>query len=268
MSANDENQLLATMAGEREANRTVVLLASMGIGARLEMGPGVAFSVYVSPSDLDEARRLLAEDDVSVVAEAPAAPERSPEAPARWFGRGAWAVVALAAACIALFAVASKGGSGIKRSRLLELGAIESARIDSGELWRLLTAVFLHFDAGHLLANLAVLTFVGPPLAHQVGASRFVLVFLASGIGGNVVSHLASPAAGLKAGASGAIAGTLGALGGRALARRPPQGRKPWQTLGALAALYGMLIGFGPRSDHAAHVGGLLCGVLLGRWLR
>jgi len=93
-------------------------------------------------------------------------------------------------------------------------------------------------------------------------------VFLASGVGGNVASYFVTPAVGLKAGASGAIAGVLGALGGQALRPSRPRRRKWWQTLGALAALYGLLIGFSPRSDHVAHVAGLLVGLALGRWLR
>ena len=73
-----------------------------------------------------------------------------------------------------------------------------------------------------------------------------------------------TPSLALKAGASGAIAGVLGALGGQAL--RPRETRyKNWQVLGALAAVYGLLIGFGPGRDNTAHLGGFLAGLLLGR---
>jgi len=109
---------------------------------------------------------------------------------------------------------------------------------------------------------------LAPPLAHQVGAARFVALFLASGIGGNVASHLLVPAAGLKAGASGAIAGVLGALGGLALRPERQTRYRSWQRLGAMAAIYGLLIGFGPGRDNVAHLAGLIVGFVLGRWMR
>jgi membrane associated rhomboid family serine protease len=77
----------------------------------------------------------------------------------------------------------------------------------------------------------------------------------------------------VKAGASGGICGLLGALAGVALARMAAaddaRGRRPaWQTLGALAALFGMIVGFEPGRDHYAHVGGLVSGLFLGRMIR
>jgi rhomboid protease GluP len=165
-----------------------------------------------------------------------------------------------------MFVLSTQGEGAGSRSRMLELGAIDYARIHAGEHWRFLTAIFLHFDVSHLLSNLSVMLIVGPPLAHQIGPGAFVLVFLATGVGGNVVSHLVTPAVGLKAGASGAIAGVLGALGGVALSRPSTDTRRTtWRTLGALAAIYGFLVGFGPGRDNVAHVAGLVTGLLLGR---
>jgi membrane associated rhomboid family serine protease len=252
-----------------EANRLIVLLASAGIVTRLDADGSGGVALYVSWRDADVARRLLVDEDTTRDALAmPSTIEDGPPPPTKWFGRGSAAVFALAIACIAIFALALQDGTAGVRTRLLELGAIERTRIEAGETWRFVTAIFLHFDVGHLLGNLAILLIVGPPLAHHFGPALFVLLFLASGIGGNVASHLIAPGYGIMAGASGAIAGVLGALGGLALRPDRPRRRKSWQTLGALAALYGLLIGFGPQSDHIAHLGGLLCGIALGRWVR
>jgi membrane associated rhomboid family serine protease len=79
------------------------------------------------------------------------------------------------------------------------------------------------------------------------------------------VSHQLAPITGLKAGASGAIAGTLGALGGHALRPNPDSRFRSWHRVGALAAFYGLLIGFGPGRDNTAHLAGLLIGVVMGR---
>jgi rhomboid protease GluP len=251
-----------------DANRIVVLLASMGIESSVNLDGRGGLAVFVRPIDLDAARRLVGEEiraletrERMVAAEPIAAPER-------WFGRGKTAVLAVAAANVVAFVVASRGDDAASRARLLAFGAIDRAHIEAGEYWRFVTAMFLHFDGGHLLANLAVLMFVGPPLAHLAGSWMFLLVVFVSGTGANVISHLVAPTLGLKAGASGAIAGVLGTLGGRALRPDQPRRRKAWQTLAALAAIYGLLVGFGPRSDHVAHLAGLGIGIALGRWVR
>lgn len=254
---------------DADANRIVVLLASMGIEARAELDEYRALGVYVPGADLDAARRLLADEPAfsSVEGETDAA-KLDLIAPKAWFGRGSAAVLAVMAACVAVFITALRGADAGTRSSWLALGAIDAARVDAGEHWRFLTAVFLHFDIGHLLANLGVLAIVGPPLAHQLGASGFLVVFLLSGVGGNVASHLLMPAVALKAGASGAITGVLGALGGMSLRPERRERRKAWQTLGAIAVIYGFLVGFSATSDNVAHVGGLVAGLLLGLVMR
>jgi rhomboid protease GluP len=259
--------LLRTGLGEAEANRFVVLLASMGIESSVGAGDYGGLSLYVAAEQLDAARRLLTEE-----AQKPFAYRRvrggDPLAlESSWFGRGSSAVGTVIAACVALFVYLLGSEGEALRGRMLALGAIDRSRLDAGEYWRLLTAIFLHFDAGHLLSNMAVLVVVGPPLAQMVGPWLFLLVFFASGVGGNVASYLLAPAGGLKAGASGAIAGVLGALGGLALAPERRSRWRPWQTLAALAALYALVIGFSPRSDHVAHLGGLLVGLVSGRLL-
>jgi len=59
----------------------------------------------------------------------------------------------------------------------------------------------------------------------------------------------------------------LGALGGTSL--DPGWGRrfKRWQVVGALVAIYALLVGAGPERDNAGHLGGLLAGIVLGRLL-
>jgi rhomboid protease GluP len=250
---------------EAEAGHLVVLLASMGIDAKLERDAHRGLAVWVPECDLDAARAVIADELAPVVGEEEARPgDVGLVAPKAWFGRGAIAVLGMMAVCVAVFVATLRGADTGTRSSLLRLGAIDSARVSDGEYWRLLSAIFLHFDADHLLSNLAVLAIVGPPLAHQIGAWRFLLVFLVSGVGGNVASQLIMPMVALKGGASGAITGVLGALGGLSLRPERRVRRKAWQTLGALAAIYGFLVGFDVTSDNVAHLGGLIVGLALG----
>jgi len=261
---------------EEQATRVVALLLAMGITPHAEtsFGAGGDIRITVASADLERARRLLDEEFPDglerhgLLAANLEAAEPAAAPPEHWFGRGTGVLLALAAACVVVLVASLSGPDAGSRSRLLDLGAISWAAVERGEVWRLLTAIFLHFDVGHLAANMLVLLLVGPPLAHQLGPLRFLLVFLATGVAANAISHVVSPTLGLKGGASGSIAGLLGALGGQAL-RPDGHGRyRSWQILGALAAIYGLVIGFGPGRDNTAHVAGLAAGLALGRVLR
>ena len=153
---------------------------------------------------------------------------------------------------------------------MLDAGAAAPWLVSQGQWWRLLTAVFLHFDLKHLVGNMSALLFLGPPLAAQLGHARTVVLFVATGLAGNMLSQLLGDEIALKAGASGGICGLLGALAGVALvamaAASDSRERRPaWQTLGALVALFGMIVGFEPGRDHYAHLGGLFSGIGIGR---
>jgi len=258
-----------------QANRIVALLLSQGISARSDLtDEAYSATVYVDPDGYDHARRLIAEeypygldydDDEGDRQIHDPFRDAKVTAPASWFGRGTSIVLALIGACVAMFVATHAGDGGATRSTLLEFGAISWSRVEAGEYWRLLAAVFIHFDGAHLLANMGTFLLVGPPLAHTVGPWRFLFLFLATGVGANIISHELSPTMGLKAGASGAIAGVLGGLAGNALRPSPDSRFKGWQRLGALAAFYGMMIGFGPGRDNTAHVAGVLLGVFIGR---
>jgi len=256
------------------ADRIVALLLSQGLDARAEVRAADSAVVIVVDDDHDAARRLVAEEyPYGVDAPSPGQVrvphdlwrDATVEAPASWFGRGAWVVLAIAAVCVAVFVASILGEDAGTRSRMLALGAISWGRVESGEYWRLVTAIFLHFDIAHLVSNVGMFLLVAPPLAHILGPWRFLFVFLATGTGANIASHQLAPITGLKAGASGAIAGTLGALGGHALRPNPDSRFRGWQRLGALAAFYGLLIGFGPGRDNTAHIAGLLIGLVMGR---
>ena len=259
------------------ANRVVTLLLSQGIASRSELSDEAhSATIYVETERYDAARRLVAEEfpyGLDYEDEEGARRIHDPfrdakvEAPPKWFGRGTPMVLAIMAACIAMFAATHLGVDGGTRSRLLEFGAISWSAVEAGQYWRLLAAVFIHFDGVHLLANMGTFLLVGPPLAHTVGPWRLLLLFVATGVGANIISHELWPVMGLKAGASGAIAGVLGGLGGNAMRPNPDSRFKGWQRLGALAAFYGMMIGFGPGRDNVAHVAGVVLGVVIGRLL-
>ncbi|MFT4571879.1 MAG: membrane associated rhomboid family serine protease [Hyphomicrobiaceae bacterium] len=251
-----------------QAERVHLLLASMQLNATVIGGGGRRFAILVADADRDRAIEVLADEYPDGVPQFTRTRIRRSSTPAdfRWFGQGSWMVVALLATCVGIHLLVHTGFGPSPRSRMMGAGAIAGYLVDRGEIWRLASAVFLHFDAGHLLSNMGTLTVLGPPLARLVGAWRLFGLFLATGVLANVVSHALNPIAGLKAGASGGIAGLLGALAGQAL--RPDRDRRlrPWIAVGALGAFYAMMIGFGPGRDNHAHVAGVVFGLILGRY--
>ncbi len=79
----------------------------------------------------------------------------------------------------------------------------------SGEIWRFLTAIFLHGGLAHLILNLFALLLFGSILESLIGGRKFLFVFFVSGILANLVSVNFYPS---SLGASGAIFGVIGVL--------------------------------------------------------
>lgn len=102
----------------------------------------------------------------------------------------------------------------VRRWGLVPADVLQSVRGNEGPaaLVTLLTSAFLHAGWLHLLSNLLYLAVFGPPVERRVGPARFALLYVASGLVGNLAYLLAQPASEAPAvGASGAIAGVIAA---------------------------------------------------------
>jgi membrane associated rhomboid family serine protease len=83
--------------------------------------------------------------------------------------------------------------------------------VDDGAVYRLITAMFIHYGILHLLLNMWALWVLGRNLEAVLGPARFLALYLLAGIGGNVAAYLISPDA-LAAGASTAVFGLFAAF--------------------------------------------------------
>lgn len=167
-------------------------------------------------------------------------------------------------ACVIVFSVEMATGALKSTEAIVAAGALHRGRVLNGEVWRLLSAVFLHGGIEHLLGNCMVLYIVGMSCEHAVGRWRTALLFLASGMGGSVLSLIMSPRP--SVGASGAIFGLTGALIAFLYRHRDVFHVRDKRTLVVLAiwAAYHVAIGFTkPLVDNFAHLGGLLVGALV-----
>ncbi len=77
------------------------------------------------------------------------------------------------------------------------------------QIWRFVTAIFLHADMLHILYNMFALALFGSILEALIGSRKFLIVFFATGIIANIIAVNFYDS---SLGASGAIYGILGAL--------------------------------------------------------
>ena len=137
----------------------------------------------------------------------------------------------------------------------------------SGQWWRLLTCIFLHGGLLHIAFNMWCLWDLGRLAESVYGHWTFAVVYLITGIGSSLASVAWNPGV-LSVGASGAIFGIAGALiasfylGEFSLPRSAMGG-----MLRSILLFVGYNLFFGAvvaRTDNAAHVGGLVMGLILG----
>lgn len=150
---------------------------------------------------------------------------------------------------------------------MLQYGAMYEPLVTDGhEYYRLITSLFLHFGIQHLLNNMVMLGALGYQLENEIGRIKFLLIYFISGIGGNLCSLYWNVSHGeqiISAGASGAIFGLMGALLYIVAVNRGRLGRLSGR---GMLIMVEMSLYFGLTSsgvDNSAHVGGLICGILI-----
>jgi membrane associated rhomboid family serine protease len=104
------------------------------------------------------------------------------------------------------------GGASVNANSgwIFEHGALYGPLVAQGDWYRLLSAAFLHYGPFHLGLNMLALWWIGRPLESYLGAVRYLLLYLVSGLAGSAGALIANPT-GVTVGASGAIFGILGA---------------------------------------------------------
>ncbi len=126
----------------------------------------------------------------------------------------------------------------------------------------LITSMFLHANIIHILLNMYALYIFGSMLEKGLGPRRFLTIYMASGIAGNLLSLIVSlltNSISIGVGASGAILGLFGFI--MAYEYRIT-GRLGFSSI--LAAIFVLAGGFMPNVDVSAHVGGFATGLAYG----
>ena len=151
--------------------------------------------------------------------------------------------------------------------QLIHWGANFGPYTLGGQEWRLLTCTFLHGGLLHIFFNMWCLWDLGAMCEGLYGHWTFAAVYLISGIGGSLASVWWRPG-GVSVGASGAIFGLVGALiASHYLGEFSAPMFAVRARLRSVLVFAGYSLIFGAmsgRTDNAAHIGGLVAGLVFG----
>jgi membrane associated rhomboid family serine protease len=167
---------------------------------------------------------------------------------------------------------------GLYGQIVYDLGFNTAILGDPAQAYRLVTAMYVHAGALHILMNMLILVLIGVPFEDRIGTYRWTAIYLLTGIIGSLVDGGFAAASGgshIGIGASGAIFGVMGAF-----AVLYPRDEIPMVlgfvflqkvpvfvaviVMALLESLY--LIGTQPTDNigHLVHVASLVAGVGLG----
>ena len=290
------------LASDAEAQKFHDALVSRGIENTAEAEDGGAISIWVHDDDqITEAARLFAL--FRATPDAPEFREATSKAAAiraqlvkserrrrstvidearvgyeRHFTGGGLITIILVALTVAVTAYTGfMGSSNANRAALAQLHISEKFHASSlpggaslflpevreGEVWRLITPVFLHGGWMHLIFNMVMLVQLGRFIESRFGAAKLLALVMVIGVGSNLAEYLwSTPRFGGMSGVNYGLFGFLWMKGkfgrdqGWQLNPQTVQYMLVWMVL----CFTGML---GPIAN-GAHVGGLLIGALLG----
>ncbi len=250
---------LRVSPGRREADEWALVLVAEGLTPTVWRVPE-GFAVGVAATERDRADRALSDYQ----RENPAAVEATSDDEPTVAGGAGLVGSATAAALLFFFAVTGSRDIG---TVWFERGSAESQRILAGEVWRAVTALTLHADLGHVVANAAAGAFFIAAVCRLAGPGLGIALVLLGGASGNLLNAWLHGSLHRSVGASTAVFAAVGLLGGFAVARRRrrgDRGRRAWIPIAAALGLLAMLGTTGERVDVWAHLSGLAAGGALG----
>ena len=147
---------------------------------------------------------------------------------------------------------------------LLEQLSGVNLSIMEGELWRLVTPIFIHNGFSHILFNSFSLILFGPELERLIRPFRFTLVYLATGISANVATLFLEPLTYTHVGASGAIFGLFGFYMSIIAFRKYAFSKENSQLLITITVISIIMTFLQPNINIIGHLFGFLSGFLIG----
>ncbi len=248
---------VARFPNGRAASEHALVLVAAGIDCQMaSRGWGVA--LLVAAWHADAARRELAaytEDN---------RPDPGPPIHRHPVGDAITGVLAYWCVLVFVYVAAGHGLFGVD---WFAAGEGQAGLTVGGEWWRVVTALGLHADLGHIASNLVAGSLFGFFLAEILGSGPAWLMILLAGAAGNAANALIQPASHTSVGASTAVFGAVGLLAVLAVRYRPRRwrrGLRRWAPVAAGIMLLAFLGIEGERIDIGAHIAGFAAGALIG----
>lgn len=138
--------------------------------------------------------------------------------------------------------------------------------ISEGDVWRLLTPMFIHLNFAHFFYNTLSIVIMGPLIESILGKCKFALLYLLSGLAGNSATFIFLPLTYTHAGSSGAIFGLLGCFILFVLKKKFYVSKQNQVILLLILGISAFMTIFETDINVTAHTAGLFTGLLCG-WL-
>ena len=145
---------------------------------------------------------------------------------------------------------------------VIETLCVHGPSIRAGQYYRLLTGIVLHGSLMHLFFNCYSLYVIGSQIESFLGKFKYLIIYIFAGLTGSLLSITMSGGV-ASVGASGAIFGLMGALLYFGYYYRVYLGNVVKSQILPLIVL-NLLFGFFAEGiDNAAHIGGLIGGIII-----
>lgn len=244
----------------KQADLILVVLASQSVRAVIDTGPDGLYNILVPDGDVFKARQQLKK----YAQENQAPPRPSPHVPAGIFFSPSALVLAFFLAAIH-YIITTRG---LHKQAILDFGS-SSYYLSQGQTFRAVTALFLHSDMDHLLGNMAGIVVLAGPLLRVTGYGQGLLLLLAAGTAGNLISESFGRDLRLSIGASTAVMAAAGLLGARRMTIGAELGHSIFPKLKVLApfaaaATLTAMFSHGENTNVSAHLFGFLAGTGIG----
>ncbi|WP_297062532.1 rhomboid family intramembrane serine protease [Thermococcus sp.] len=175
------------------------------------------------------------------------------------YGRATFTLFLINVAVYIVEAVLSRNPFWISDNVLGVLGQWNYAVLYLHAWWQPFTAMFVHVNIIHIGFNMYFLLVMGSQLERIIGSSRVAMVYLISGLAGNLLTLFLLPPNVVSAGASGALFGIAGAL---ITITGVVGGNMQMAIINAFVLF--LINSFLPGVNAYAHLGGLIMGMLIG----
>lgn len=154
---------------------------------------------------------------------------------------------------------------GFSPESLVNNGGLLPSRIfNNDEYYRLLVSMFLHGGFFHFFMNSYFLFYLGSFTEKLLGSTRYVVIYMISGLGASIAVWLLSDPDVVTIGASGALYGIMGGLLILTYLKSnwfSPYGIRSIRTISLINIIFTLALG-GVVSVHG-HIGGLISGIVL-----